>query len=535
MNQELLAGMSSEEQALLLEDAYVTTCSHIHNVHDVHNIDSEQFIFADFDQLDGGNMDDLPVFPVDSLPLDLREYVEAVANNIQVPVDMAASFALAVCALCVQGKYTIQPKAGWVEPLNLYIAVVAPPSERKSPTINAVTRAVYDFEREENERLTPLVEAYKTQHNILSRRLNNLIEAASKPKATEDIALDVRAAQDELSRCDQNAVTLLRLIADDTTPEALASLMAANNGRMAVISSEGGIFDTVAGRYSNTPNLDLFLKAYSGDNYRVDRKGRAPEYIDNPCLTMCLTFQPSVMSEIAGNGTFTGRGFLQRFLYCMPKTTIGKRTYDTPAIPPEVEERYKNMIGTQLSDATEEPHNLQLDGEAFRESEKFFYELEDILRVQLKEDAGGFENGWTGKIHGTTMRIAGILHVVSYGIGARHAKVNKNTMRAAIQIGRYYMQHSLRVFRSLGLVEDQCIKEARYLWDRIQEFDTLHVKKRDLWLKCRNKKSMFSKVADMKPALDELTERGYICVEVDRSNRKPSEIIHVNPSISRAS
>ena len=38
MNQELLAGMSSEEQALLLEDAYVTTCSHIHNVHDVHDM-----------------------------------------------------------------------------------------------------------------------------------------------------------------------------------------------------------------------------------------------------------------------------------------------------------------------------------------------------------------------------------------------------------------------------------------------------------------------------------------------------------------
>ena len=42
-----------------------------------------------------------------------------------------------------------------------------------------------------------------------------------------------------------------RLVADDITPEAAASLLAEQGGRLAIISAEGGIFDIIAGRYSN--------------------------------------------------------------------------------------------------------------------------------------------------------------------------------------------------------------------------------------------------------------------------------------------
>lgn len=43
----------------------------------------------------------------------------------------------------------------------------------------------------------------------------------------------------------------LRLIADDVTPEALTSLLSENKGILTIISTEGGLFDTLAGRYSN--------------------------------------------------------------------------------------------------------------------------------------------------------------------------------------------------------------------------------------------------------------------------------------------
>ena len=44
-----------------------------------------------------------------------------------------------------------------------------------------------------------------------------------------------------------------RLVADDITPEAAASLLAEQGGRLAVLSAEGGIFTTLAGPLLRRP------------------------------------------------------------------------------------------------------------------------------------------------------------------------------------------------------------------------------------------------------------------------------------------
>ena len=90
----------------------------------------------------------------------------------------------------------------------------------------------------------------------------------------------------------------LRLMADDASPEALTSLLAENNGKMSVVSAEGGIFDILAGRYSNGVNIDTFLKGHAGDSLRVDRRGRPSEYIAHPALSVLLTIQPAVLDGI---------------------------------------------------------------------------------------------------------------------------------------------------------------------------------------------------------------------------------------------
>ncbi len=78
----------------------------------------------------------LPPFPVDALPDAIADYVNAVAESTQTPPDMAATAALAVVALTMQGKYKVRGKDDWVEPVNLYAVNVAEPAERKSAVIS---------------------------------------------------------------------------------------------------------------------------------------------------------------------------------------------------------------------------------------------------------------------------------------------------------------------------------------------------------------------------------------------------------------
>ena len=80
------------------------------------------------------------------------------------------------------------------------------------------------------------------------------------------------------------------------------------------------MFDQMAGRYNQAagPNLGVYLKGHAGDLLKVDRRGRPPEYVERPCLTIGLAVQPEVLRGLAGRPGFGGRGLLARFLYSLP-------------------------------------------------------------------------------------------------------------------------------------------------------------------------------------------------------------------------
>lgn len=126
-----------------------------------------------------------------------------------------------------------------------------------------------------------------------------------------------------------------RLVADDITPEKVAVLMAQHGERIALLSAEGGVFGIMAGRYqpNSSPNLDVFLKAHSGDRLTVDRIGRSPVRLEKPALTIGLAVQPDVIRRLADTPEFRGRGLLARFLYALPDSLVGSR--DQPAAGPQ--------------------------------------------------------------------------------------------------------------------------------------------------------------------------------------------------------
>lgn len=113
-------------------------------------------------------------FPVDALPDKIRPYIQATAESLQVSVDMVATFVIAIISLCVQGKYKIQVKPDWEEPVNLYAVVVMRPSERKSPTLKMVSAPVFEYMEEENERRQPEISENETKKKILTGQITNI-------------------------------------------------------------------------------------------------------------------------------------------------------------------------------------------------------------------------------------------------------------------------------------------------------------------------------------------------------------------------
>ena len=479
----------------------------------------------------------LPVFNLELLPCKVRGFSKALCESLQVSPGMVAPAVVSVSALGIQKKFIVRPLPGWDEPPNLYIAVVQEPSERKSPTMKEVLVPVYEYETEENERLAPEIATYKAKKEVLENRIRNTINSLSKSgKKTGDEKYldmgDLDTFQNELNQLEE--VAPVRLAVDDVTMEVLGKLLEQNKERIGIMSTEGGIFNILAGRYSDKTVIDIVLKAYSGDRFSQDRLGRKGQTLNNPLITMLLYVQPIIIKEVMENSEFVGRGLNARFLYSMPPSTIGKRRYRVMEIPEADRAEYADTVKRLLAiPVPENPKAVELDGDADKIAESFFYEIEKEM-----EDASPEFRAWLGKLHGTTMRIALSLHCLEYIEESGEHKISGGTMGNAIQIGRYFKAHAEAAYNIMGLMDSPKVRDAKYLIKRIDSTGLMEIKLRDLYQICKDRKGMGTRDG-MIPGINCLVEHGFIRVNKVYPNTqnpqnpqkggRPSEIIYVNP------
>ena len=445
-------------------------------------------------------------------------YVNAVSESTQTTVDMAAVEALGIVALCSQGKFLIRGNADWAEPLNAYMVIILPPAERKSSVMALMVAPVENYEKEVNADLQAKIIESQMKLEALEKEKRALVDKVSKGKATEE---ELKKKAEELARFKQ--VKALRLFVDDVTSEKLTSVLAENQGRAAIVSAEGGIFDILSGLYSRNVNIDVFLKGHSGDTIRVDRIGRESESIIHPALTMLLAVQPEVLNGLMSNSTFRGRGLTARFLYSMPKSAVGARSFQTSPIPDKAKEGYATLIKALLSDdGDREP--IELSAEARTVLEVLFNEIEGRLNSDLTDITD-----WAGKFVGAVLRISGILHIAQNPGMPMFVEVSGETMERAVSIGKYFLEHAKAAYSLMGA--DQVNKNAEYLLSAIKRDKLTEFSRRDAMRLCRR----FKTADSLQPVLNRLCEYGYIAPKpmpaAFNSGRKPSEVYLTNPTV----
>lgn len=453
----------------------------------------------------------LPLFPLNALPSALADHAAEVAATMQVPPDMPALMALGVVAAAAARSCQVKVGKTHSEPLNLFVAVVMEPGSRKSAALDAMAAPLLEAERDLSAANAAAIAGARETQDIEKKRLAYLREQAAKEKDAarrDELTREVSA----LAACPTEVPAPVRLLADDVTPEKLADLMADQNGTLAIASAEGGIFGTLAGRYSQsgTANLDLFLKGHAGESYRVDRKGGEGAFIRRACLTMLLAVQPDVLQSLADTPTFRGRGLLGRFLYGLPESLVGTRLYRDRPIDPRARARYEWAVRVVIdlpSPATEaDPgarHVLRIDGAAL---DVWARQANDIETRQAEGgDLAGIRD-WASKLAGAVARIAGGLHMIeSAGRGFPWgAPITPETIAAAWAIGEYLIPHALAAFSHMGADPNAALARRLLRWierKRLSEF-TL----RD----CHQAHRSVGSPKELEPALTLLCERGYL-------------------------
>ena len=460
----------------------------------------------------------LPEFPTDALPPAVRNYVNAVAETTQTSADMAAVASLAILSICLQGKYRIWGKPDWSEPLNTYCVIVLPPAERKSAVISLMTAPLEEYEQEVNADLDTQIIESQMRKTVLEKERRMLEDRVSKGKAE---ATELADKAKEISAFQETRP--LKLFVDDVTAEKLASVLAENRNKAAIVSAEGGIFDILNGIYTKNANIDVFLKGHSGDTIRVDRIGRSSESIVHPTLTMLLAVQPGVLNGMMSNDTFRGRGLTARFLYSIPKSSLGVRSFHTEPIPETVKTKYTKLIRSLLEvDCKEDP--IQLSEDATSVLKKLYLDNERRLCTDLAEIAD-----WAGKYVGAVLRIAGLLHAAQHHGFLDFTEVSAETMENAVRIGQYFLEHAKAAYCLMGA--DPVNKQGEYLLDAIKRNQISEFSRRDAMRLCRR----FHTTESLQPVLNRLCEYGYIAPKTTEPalgvGRRPSEVYLTNPCL----
>jgi replicative DNA helicase len=482
----------------------------------------------------------LPPFPTAVFPLWLRAFVEAEATATQTPPDLASMLALSVIATACAKRVRIEVKPGYQEPLNLFTVSALPPGNRKSAVFKHIVKPVEDYEREQDRRTALEIAQKQAARKIKESKLKKVQEKAASAKGLELDSLTEQASSlaAELAATPVSVPT--RCIADDCTPEKLITLLGDQGGRIAVLSPEGDVFELMAGRYSanGKANFGVYLKGHAGDSLRVDRVGRAPDFINQPAVTLGLTVQPEVIRGLAMNPGFRGRGLLGRFLYSLPTSPLGFRDTNPPPVPEEICEIYRGALLVLLNLATEkgddgEPaaHVLRLEVDALQRFQRF----EAWVEPQLSEfgDLGRMTD-WGGKLVGAVARITGLLHMAEHA-GAEapwDIPVSAATVERAIRVGTYLIEHAKAAFAEMGA--DEVVERAKAIlrWIEHNELDTF-TRRQD-----QGMRGTFARAAEVDPPLALLAERGFVRKRAESQTReagRPASVtFDVNPLWSKA-
>ena len=482
--------------------------------------------------------DPVAQFPIEAIPREIQEYLGQLAEFTQTPIDLAAGMWLAATGVAVQKKFVVEPSRGWIEPLNLYVLAGMDPANRKSAVVAAIARPLRMFEETQYELLGPTIRAAKSAHEIRTKQRQRLVDEAAKTPMGSDrdaVLHEVQTLDEEIASNPVPAEP--RLLADDITPEHLATRMAQNNGRLGVLTAEGDLFDIMSGRYSSKgqANLGIFLRAHAGDEVRVDRGNRPSEFIKSPALSLGFCVQPEVLRGLMQQKSFRGRGLLGRFLYQLPESLLGRRKTSPAEVNPMTEADYTSIMRKLLDLPVRQGDNGEFLPEVLslaRDADDQFRAFRDEIEVSLGE-FGTFATikDWAGKLPGVVARIAGLMHVVEHVERQPIPTViSGRTIQNAIRLGHYFASHATAVFRIMG--RDESVALAEHIVHTIQRHHMRTFSLRDIHQQVRRR---VESPDELDGPLKILVDHNYIR-DVSQSSirpgRKSSPTYEANPKIT---
>ena len=481
-----------------------------------------------------------PSLPLDALAPVLGQQVESVAASIEVPSDIPALLSLVSLSACIGGKFELLINDSWLSEFSvLYGLAIAASGERKSDAFKYMTRPISDWERDKRDAVR---EKFEYAQEMVQVRIDQVKKARNcvvngnsdnAEDELEDALKNLHTAKQKVLELDHT------LLAEDITTESMNQCMQASNGRMALLSAEGGVLKILDGRYNDGKScIEEVKKGWSGERIIVSRASGKAIDIPRAAITIGLCLQPDVLESLSNNKSMRNEGFLARCLYAQPQSLVGfRKVRNQEARDMAADSQYERAL-RRLLDVPWCEEDGRLTTWPMEFTEDAVDALLDYAEEVEPQMAGGRRLGgiadWANKAHGQVARIAGLQTLVTRAcvegpivLTELFSPIEKQAVQDAVRLVRSFEDHALYVLARLG--QDRATKDLTYVLHRRLSLPE-NTTKRDLFRACQR----FASMAEFEPVVDALVDRNYFRLQYQptgKKGREPSPKVLINPAV----
>jgi hypothetical protein len=239
----------------------------------------------------------LPVdsFDLELLPESLHGWVEDCAYRLDnSPVDYIAAGVMVALGALVGKRIGIHPKRNddWLVLPNLWGAIIAPPSKRKTPQLQEALRFLNAIDADAREIHQSEMEAFAT-----TRQYNEMVMAAAKEQAKKEIKKGnhkgAKQHMEDTADEIEPAPVRQRYIFNDSTIEKLMEIQQENPMGLLLFRDELSGWMASLDREDRRSDRAYVLEGWPGNqSSSYDRVGRGSGHVNSNTLSVLGGIQP---------------------------------------------------------------------------------------------------------------------------------------------------------------------------------------------------------------------------------------------------
>ena len=388
-------------------------------------------------------------FPLQHLPPVARAMAEAVARVARTPEPLPGCCVLAVLSASIGAGLQVPSQPDKIARGNLYFLVGMKSGMGKSESFRPVVEPFFAYERDMVEHWrADVLPGLEAEADLLKKEIETLLKKLGKGKSgveREEIRRELAAKKKAMKEATDGMANPPRLCCEDVTSQQLAAMLQQNQEQLASLSPDAGnIVNLLLGRYNKLDRTDegIYLKAFSGDNCRVDRLGREPVLLQRPCLAALWLVQPDKIETLLGKTELTDGGMIPRLLVCHTRAMPRPIVDGVDGIPADTANAWKLNVGKliQTFRMADAPITIEPTPEA-RQMMKDHHNQIVKRRLADLRDVTTYAARWNEQ----AWRIAVCLHAGLHGENAGGRMLAADTAASAIALADWFAGEQLRI------------------------------------------------------------------------------------------